>query len=276
LVPRTQTDSYLDAPPTAYGLEEQKDEETLQSVARKRAKRLRAAAKEGPNAQPSPWVRLIRKVGLRPWWGNQYRVKIAAGETCVVTADGLRNLLIKGELTPESEVAWHDPTKPLADPDWQSIEDGPGKTEFCLKVFFDPLGAYVREGAQRGAIYGSIALWILFIGTIFVALVAGSGFRDGMVFLGIMCFIALIVAAEAWFLLNADPMIVLLVVILLGVWPLGVLLSVASVQIMFMVFGGAAGAVIGLIVGSMSKESTPRLPKPSKSRARKSSRRRYD
>ena len=259
-VPATNPEFYRDEPPAAYGLQEQVEEETLQTVARKRAKRLRAAAKRVPDVQDSPWVRLIRKLGLRPWWGNQYRIKIAAGEMCVVTAEGLRNLLIKGELTPENEVAWYDPTKPLADPDWRTIEEGPGKTEFCLKVFFDPLGAYVREGAQRGAIYGSIALWILFIALTFVGISAESGVRGGMVFLGVMCFIALIVAAEAWLLLNSDPMLVLLVIIFIGLWPLGILISVAFVQISFMVFSGAIGALIRLIIGTICKESTPELP----------------
>lgn len=269
-VPAAQADDYHDAPPVAYGLQAQEEkEETLQSVAKKRAKRLRSAARETHDIPASPAVRLIRKLGLKPWWGNHYRVKIAAGEMCVVSTEGLRNLLIKGEVTPESEVAWHDPTKPLADPDWRTIEEGPGKTEFSLKVFFDPVGAYVREGAQRGAIYGSIVLWVLFIGTIFVALVAGSGFRDGMVFLGVMCIVAMIIAAEAWFLLNADPMIVLLVFILLGTWPLAVLISFAFVHVIFMIFCGSIGALFGLIFGTIYKESVPELPEPRDRRARR-------
>jgi len=116
-------------------------------------------------------------------------------------------------------------------------------------------------------------LWILFIAGIFIAISAENGLRGGMVFLGVMSIIAMVVAFEAWLFLNADPLMVCLVFIFIGMWPFGILFGAAFVQITFMVFAGAVGAAIGLVLGSMYKESVPRLPDPSGRRERPKQRR---
>src|SRR5262245_42064636 len=71
-----------DGPAIPYGLREErpeKDEPTPAAVAKKRAERLKKAARTR-RSEASFLHKLQRKLGLRPWSGNKYQIKIAPGE----------------------------------------------------------------------------------------------------------------------------------------------------------------------------------------------------